>query len=198
MNTICTNNYCTDIDGLEKFMKDVLKPSRYTHSLGVEDMAARLAEAHGADVSRAKFAGRYHDIAKCFDNAKMNELINKYALSMSLWDDNALAHSKVGAAILNHEFGVVDEEILNAVRSHTTGRAGMSLLEEIVYVADAIEDNRSYPGLKELQAQALVDLDRACLFIMDYTVDQIKSKGRIPDNDTIEARKYIIDRISNK
>ena len=174
-----------------------LKPSRYTHSLGVEVMAERLAGLHGADTEKAAFAGRYHDIAKCFTQDEMNESVRKYGLPEMYIDNNPLAHSKVAAEILKDQFGVTDEEVLNAVRSHTTGRAGMSLLEEIVYVADAIEDNRSYEGLAELQAQAAADLDGACLFIMDWTLESLKKKGREPDRDTVEARNYISERIRN-
>ena len=189
---------CTKTDELEAFMKAHLKPSRYTHSLGVEVMAERLAAIHGADVEKAAFAGRYHDIAKCFTQDEMNECVRKYGLPEMYIDNNPLAHSKVAAEILKDEFGVTDEEVLNAVRSHTTGRAGMSLLEEIVYVADAIEDNRNYEGLEELQNQAARDLDRACLFIMDWTLESLEKKGREPDRDTIEAREYILQRLSNQ
>ena len=179
-------------------MKENLKPSRYTHSLGVEAMASRLAALHGADTEKAAFAGRYHDIAKCFTPEVMNEYVRKFGLDDMYIDNNPLAHSKVAAEILRTEFGVEDEEVLNAVRSHTTGRDGMSLLEEIVYVADAIEDNRNYEGLKELQKQAETDLDGACLFIMDWTLDSLGKKGRTPDRDTIEAREYILNRINSR
>lgn len=188
---------CTDRDLLEKFMKDNLKESRYIHSLGVEKMASELAEIYGADVEKAAFAGRYHDIAKCFPPEVMNNYVRKYGLSDIYIDNNALAHSKVAAEILCHEFGVTDEEVLNAVRSHTTGRYGMSLLEEIIYVADAIEYNRNYEGLQELQEQARHDLDGACLFIMDYTIDRVTAKGKKLDTDTSMARQYIFDRIKS-
>lgn len=193
MSTICTKT-----EELEEFMKAHLKPSRYTHSLGVEKMAVRLARRHGADAAKAAFAGRYHDIAKCFTQEEMNDCVRKFGLPEVYIDNNPLAHSKVAAEILRSEFGVTDEEVLNAVRSHTTGRTGMSLLEEIVYVADAIEENRSYEGLSELQEQALTDLDGACLFIMDWTLESLKKKGREPDHDTIEAREFISDRISKR
>ena len=179
-------------------MKDNLKESRYIHSLGVEKMASELARIYGADVEKAAFAGRYHDIAKCFSEKKMNRLVEKFGLSKEYISNNPLAHSKVAARILAHDFGVTDEDVLNAVSSHTTGRAGMSLLEEIVYVADAIEDNRNYEGLKELQDLARTDLDAACLFIMDFTIDQIAKKGRILDSDTVKAREFISNRINNR
>lgn len=179
-------------------MKAHLKPSRYTHSLGVEVMAERLAAIHGADVEKAAFAGRYHDIAKCFTQDEMNEYVRKFGLPEMYIDNNPLAHSKVAAEILRTEFGVTDEDVLNAVRSHTTGRKDMSLLEEIVYVSDAIEDNRNYEGLQELQEQAARDLDGACLFIMDWTLESLAGKGRTPDADTVEARDFIQKRIENR
>ena len=188
---------CTKTSELDKFMKDNLKPARYTHSLGVEKMSAELAMAHGADVEKAAFAGRYHDIAKCFDDETMNSYVRKFGLDDMYIDNNPLAHSKVAAGILHEEFGVNDEEVLDAVRYHTTGREDMTLLDEIVYVADAIEENRNYPGLKELQEQAMTDLDGACLFIMDYMLGRLELKGRIPDHDTTAAREFIINRIEH-
>lgn len=179
-------------------MKDALKESRYIHSLGVQDMAAHLAGIHGADVEKAEFAGRYHDIAKCFDQKEMDEAVRKYGLPDMYIGNAALAHSKVAAEILKNEFGVEDEDILNAVRSHTTARPGMSILEEVVYVADAIEDNRNYPQLKELQKQAETDLDAVCLIIMDFTIGKIYEKGRVPDNTTLKAREWIKERTGIK
>ena len=154
-------------------------------------MAVKLAKIHGADVEKAEFAGRYHDIAKCFDQDRMDSYVRKYSLPDKYIGNAALAHSKVGAEILSREFGVDDEEIINAVRSHTTGRKDMSLLEEIVFVADAIEDNRDYPELKALQKRAETDLHDVSLEILDFLIDTLKEKGKSIDTDTIEAREWI-------
>lgn len=176
-------------------MKENLKESRYRHSLGVEDMAVRLAKVWGADIEKAAFAGRYHDIAKNFDPERMDSCVRKYGLPEELIGNNALAHSKVAAAILENEFGVDDEDILNAVRYHTTGRSGMSLLEELIFVADAVEDNRTYNDLKYYQKLAETDLDRACFEILEYTIWSLESKARKIHIDTIEARDWIWNRI---
>ena len=189
---------CTDRAGLEAYMKDRLTDKRYRHSLGVEKMASELAEIYGADIEKAAFAGRYHDIAKCLTAEESDALVRKYNLPDKYIGNIALAHSKLAAEILKNEFGVTDEEILDAVRSHTTGRVEMSLLEEIVYSADAIEENRSYPELEELQELAGTDLDKACLAIMDFAVEMILDKGRELDTDTLEAREFIRERINNK
>jgi predicted HD superfamily hydrolase involved in NAD metabolism len=181
---------CTDKEALESFLKTNLKESRYRHSLGVEEMAVRLAGLHGGDQEKAAFAGRYHDIAKNFDMERMDECIRKYGLDEKLIGNNALAHSKVGAAVLEHEFGVTDEDVLNAVRFHTTARRGMSLLEQLVFVADVVEDNRTYSDLRYYQDLAYRDLDRASLEILEYTCGDLTEKGREIDRDTIEARDW--------
>ena len=175
---------CTDRDLLEDYIKENLKESRYRHSAGVEEMAVRLARLHGADIEKAAFAGRYHDLAKNFDQETMDAYIRKYGLSDDLLGNNALAHSKVGAAILENEFGVTDREILDAVRYHTTARKNMTLLEELIFVADVVEDNRTYS-----------DLDRACLEILEYTIGDLTAKGREIDKDTLEARDWVLHKI---
>ena len=186
---------CTDRKALEEFMVSHLKESRYRHSLGVEEMAVRLAKLHGADEEKAAFAGRYHDIAKNLSIDEMNALIEKYGLPERYLNNNALAHSKVGAAILEHRFGVDDEDILNSVRFHTTARRGMSLLEELIFVADVVEDNRTYSDLEYYQQLAYRDLDRACLEILEYTIGDLTSRGREIDSDTTEARDWVTTKI---
>ena len=179
-------------------MKEQLDEYRYVHSLGVQRMAAELAGIYGTDVEKADFAGRYHDIAKCFDQETSDRYVRRYGLDESLIGNRSLAHSKVGAAILEHEYGVDDEELLDMVRCHTTGKAGMSTAEEILYVSDAIEDNRGYPGLKALQQLAREDLDACCLAIMEFALDELVKKGKKIDRDTIEAREYMIEKIARK
>ena len=186
---------CTNRDSLENFIKNNLTESRYRHSLGVEEMAVRLSGLHGADSEKAAFAGRYHDLAKNFDNETMNGYIRKYGLPEKLIDNNALAHSKVGAVLLENEFGVTDPEILDSVRYHTTARKGMSLLEEIVFVADVVEDNRTYSDLDYYQDLAYRNLDRACLEILEYTIGSLTSKGLEIDKDTLEARDWVLHKI---
>jgi len=176
-------------------MRNNLKESRYRHSLGVEEMAVRLAGLHGGDSEKAAFAGRNHDIAKNFDDATMNAYIEKYGLPEHLRDNNALAHSKVGAAILEKEFGVTDEDILNAVRYHTTAKKDMTLLEELIFVADVVEDNRTYSDLDYYQDLAYRNLDRACLEILEYTIGSLTSKGKEIDIDTLEARDWVLQKI---
>jgi predicted HD superfamily hydrolase involved in NAD metabolism len=186
---------CINREPLDDFIKSNLKESRYIHSLGVEEMAVRLADLHGADPNKAAFAGRYHDLAKNFDNETMDAYIRKYDLPEYLLGNNALAHSKVAAAILGNEFGVEDEDVLNAVRYHTTARKDMSLLEEVIFVADVVEDNRTYSDLEYYQQLAYRDLDQACLEILEYTIGSLTSKGKEIDKDTLEARDWVLQKL---
>ncbi len=163
--------------------------------MGVEEMAVRLARLHGADEEKAAFAGRYHDIAKNFDTETMDSYVRKYGLPEKLIGNNALAHSKVGAEMLEHEFGVSDREILDAVRYHTTARKDMTLLEELIFVADVVEDNRTYSDLEYYQDLAYRDLDQACLEILEYTIGSLSSKGKTIDRDTLEARDWVLHKI---
>lgn len=191
------NLYIDSTEKIEKFMKANLSEKRYIHSIGVSKMAFILAKIHGADENKAYIAGKYHDIAKCFTDELLNRYIREYGIDEKFYNNNPLAHSKVAAAILMYEFSICDEDVLNAVRSHTTGRVGMSLLEEVVYVADAIEENRNYPELSALQEKARHDLDGACLDIMNFAIQFLKEKGRIIDEDTIMAKDFIEHKIKN-
>jgi predicted HD superfamily hydrolase involved in NAD metabolism len=128
----------------------------------------------------------------------MDGYIKRYGLPDELLGNPALAHSKVGASILENEFGVSDEEILDAVRYHTTARAGMTLLDEIIYVADVVEDGRTYPDLKYYQDLAFSDIDQCALEILIYTIGDVISKGRALDLDTTEAKKYLEDIIGKR
>ena len=91
-----------------------------------------------------------------------------------------------------------DEDIINAVSFHTTGRAGMSLLEKIIYVADAIEPGRSYPGVEEIRRAAEEDIDKACLISLAHTIEYVRSDGKYLDEDTVYAKKYFEDILKQK
>lgn len=188
----------TETKTLKQRLIAMLSEKRYRHSLGVAEEAAQLAEIHGANREKAIYAGLAHDIAKCCTREELNEMVLRFGLPTRYLDNPALAHAKVGAALLREELGVEDEEVLAAVASHTTGRPDMSLLEEILYVADAIEPNRQYDGLEALRALAREDLDRACLEIMDFCIATIRKSGRTLDEDTWNARRFMQDKIKSK
>lgn len=187
----------TKTDEIQEYLRNVLNDRRYRHSLGVAKMSLHLAKIYGADEVKANYTGLVHDIAKCYPVEEMNRLIRKYGISEKYIDHPALAHSKVGAAILEREFGVDDPDILNAVSYHTTGRRDMSLLEEIIYVADAIEQNRKYEGVFRLQQLARFDMDEVCLEILEYCIRNLRFRGEEIDRDTLEAYAYMRHKIES-
>lgn len=185
----------TDYKFFEKYLKKVLTGKRFKHSIGVAETAEILAKEYGLNADKARFTGLVHDIAKCYSVEEMNRLIREYGISPEYLNNVALAHSKVGTEILREEFQISDEDILMGVSSHTTGRKGMSLFEEIIYVADAVEPNRDYPRAAKLRKSARTDIDKVCLELLQFTVNDIPAKGRELDRETMEAYEYIINKI---
>ena len=135
----------------DALVKKRLKPSRYEHSICVMNRAVELAEHYGADVTRAKLAGLLHDIMKNVDRKNMLQFIEDSGVILLYADLCApqLWHAIAGEAYIRLELGIDDADLLNSVRYHTTGRAGMSLLEKVVYLADLTSADRDYPDVKK-------------------------------------------------
>lgn len=169
------------------YIEEHLKPSRYEHTLRVREEAVRLAKRFGADPLRAEAAAVFHDMAKNLPAEEMNALVEEFHLDPRYRDNPNLAHSKLAARMMVRDFGVRDRDLLNAVASHTTGRAGMTCLEKVIFLADAIEPGRSYPAVEEIRRLAERDLDGACVRMLERTIDYLKARGLRIDPDTLEA-----------
>ncbi|MFR4808455.1 MAG: bis(5'-nucleosyl)-tetraphosphatase (symmetrical) YqeK, partial [Peptostreptococcus anaerobius] len=144
-----------DIANMIDKLDEYLPEKRKIHSINVSKSAVRLAKILGCDEKKAEIAGILHDTASV-----KYEDVPKYCTKYSIVLDDmeqkstALSHSVVGSYIARHEFGIEDEEILSAIRYHTTGRPGMTDLEKSVYLADLIEVGRNYPMVDELRELA--------------------------------------------
>lgn len=182
------------MDSINNYLKNNMKESRYLHTLGVKKMAVKLAEQYGADREKAEAAAMLHDICKSDDYPI--EVLNRYVRKFDLGDkyigNRGLSHSRVAAELIPELTGICDEEIIDAVRYHTTGRPGMSLLEKIIYIADAIEENRDYPGVEELRKIAFEDIDKACVKAMSDAIELVKSRGQFLDEESVAARDYYL------
>ncbi|HWK24381.1 MAG TPA: bis(5'-nucleosyl)-tetraphosphatase (symmetrical) YqeK [Ureibacillus sp.] len=148
-------------------IKPRMPEKRYIHTIGVMETAISLAKKFGEDELAAETAAILHDIAKYADEEWMRKVVIENGLDERLihWGSEIL-HGPVGAWIAETEFNINNEDILNAIRFHTTGRAGMSRLEKIIYIADMIEPNRKYDGVETLRNVAYEDLDlamKACI-----------------------------------
>ncbi|MCM3765357.1 bis(5'-nucleosyl)-tetraphosphatase (symmetrical) YqeK [Neobacillus niacini] len=162
-----------------QLVKPQLTEHRYQHTLGVMETAIVLAKAYGADVKKAELAAIFHDYAKFRPKEEMREIILSQGFPADLLDYNAeLWHAPAGAYLAKTEAGISDPEILSAIRYHTSGKARMSLLEKIIYLADYIEPGRHFPGVDEVRGMAAENLDRALLKSVQNTIMFLMKKNQ--------------------
>lgn len=167
-------------------MKDRMPEKRYIHTIGVTDTAMALAEKFGQDPKKAEVAAILHDSCKYADRDWMKQTIIEQQMDPTLLQyHHELWHGPVGAYVAETEFGVTDMDMLNAIRFHTTGRAGMSDLEKIVYIADMIEPNRKFPDVDTLRAAAEeMTLDDLMIMCLSHSIQFLMSKHQpvFPDS----------------
>lgn len=170
-----------------------LKKDRFEHTIGVMYTAASLAMCYGEDVEKALTAGLLHDCAKYCSSGDQIVLCRKYdiELTQSELEMPALIHAKLGAYLARHKYKIKDQDIIDAITYHTTGRPGMSMLEKIIYIADYIEPNRKViPGLQEIRGLVFQDIDRAVYLSAQRTVRYLKDGGRAVDPMTVSTCEY--------
>lgn len=178
-----------------KAVKERLSKKRWKHTKGVMESAEELAELYGADTEKAWLAALLHDCCKEEANAVLREVLmdqhDSYSDSQFLAYPSLL-HGPAGALYAKVEFGIEDEEVLEAVRVHTVGKAEMSLLDKIVFLADYIEPNRDFPGVEELRKLAKKDLDRAVLAAYDQTIRHLLETSCPVYEGTMTGRNYML------
>lgn len=177
---------------IKEKLKRTLSKRRYIHSLGVADEAKRLAVLYGADKDKAYISGLLHDCAK-----EIEEPIKRCRdLGVELDDmtlkNKGLIHGPLGAEIARLDFGIDDGEILGAIRWHTIGKAGMTLLEKIIYIADMTEKNRDFDGVEELRKAVSSDLDKAILASISQHLKVLEERGAEIHPNTILLRDDLI------
>lgn len=172
---------------------------RWQHTLGVMEESVRLAERFGADPFKAETAAILHDAAKYWPIAKQVEIVRREKLGEDLAAyDKALLHAPIGAWLAEHEYGVSDPAILDAIRWHTSGRERMSLLDKVVCLADYIEPGRDFPGVDRLRQTAQTDLEQALVYGFDSTIRYLCEIGKLIYPTTIAARNGLIFEIMQR
>ena len=166
----------------------MLKTKRIPHVKGCEEEAVRLALHWGADPEQAAEAAILHDITKKLNLREQLILCEKYGIIPDALEaaSEKLLHAKTGAAIAKESFGV-SENVYDAIKWHTTGRADMSLLEKIIYMADYIEPTRDFEGVEKLRQLAYTDLDAAMKLGYEMSLGDLARYGVSPHPNTIEA-----------
>lgn len=168
---------------------------RYAHTLRVVEVAKKLAHIYNIDVKKAEIAAFYHDCAKIKDTEKLLRQCEKYGLKITEDMNKApqIIHGYLGAIIAEKDYGINDQDVLNAIRYHTTGRKNMSKLEKIIYLADYIEPNRNFEGIEEARTLAYEDLDKAMYFSLNNSIVFLCNSNSYIVPDTILARNYILE-----
>lgn len=178
-----------------------LKKDRFEHTIGVMYTAASLAMCYDEDIEKALTAGLLHDCAKFCSSSDQILLCRKYDLELtpSELEMPALIHAKLGAFLARRKYKIKDQDILDAITYHTTGRPGMSMLEKIVYIADYIEPNRKpIPGLQEIRNIVFQDINRAVYLSAQRTVRYLKDGGRAVDPMTVSTCDYYKNRFKKE
>lgn len=182
-----------DLELMKYSLKMLLKESRYLHSVGAMEVSCDLAFINGYDAEKASIAGILHDCARNLTDDELLKECEKYHLPVSALENRwaFLLHGKVGAVYAKDKFGVKDEDILNAIIYHTTGRPAMTLIEKILFIADYIEPYRKpLPRIDEIRMTAYTDLDLAVFMILENILEYLKCKGTEIDTLTIATYEY--------
>ena len=176
----------------KKLVKARLSEKRWTHTKNVKKMAVKLAKRWGADPEKAAMAAILHDSAK---ELPKQELLQIFA-DNAIIAENAPArpspvwHGIAAAILAETQWGITDPEILSAIRCHTTGKPGMSKLDKIIYLADMTSAERGWPGVDDLRALEMQDLDRALCDALKRSSDFVEEKGGALDPESVAAYEY--------
>lgn len=182
-------HYCQKI-------RERLSPDRYAHSLRVVEKALDLAKQSrcSMDVHKLRLAALMHDYAKDMPPQELLSIASEHGLITAEAEkvQPDLLHGAVGAFLCRRDFGLsaADEEILHAIRYHTTGCEKMSLLDKIVYLADLLEPGRTFAGVDELRRICQDDLDAGLLFAFDNTIEYVLAKKLLIHPLTVQARNW--------
>lgn len=188
---------------IQKKLQQTLKPNRYVHTLGVAYLSASLAMCYGTSHKDALIAGLLHDCAKNYPEDKMLEECLKLGISLSECETSIpeLIHAPYGAYLAQEEYGITQEDILLAVRNHTLGRPNMTVLEQIVYLADYMEPGRNHPttpSLDELRKIAFQSLDEATYLVSKNSIHYFETTGKTADPMTYRVYEYYKDKIQKE
>ena len=179
----------TDYESLKAILQKRLNEKRYYHSLCVADEAKRLAEKYGGDSDKAYLAGLLHDITKNAPDEEHLQIFKEFGIILNDIEKNAkkLWHAMSGAEYVKNILGINDPEIIEAIRYHTTAKADMSLLAEILYLADFTSKDRDYEDVDVIRAYVDESLCKAFVYALQYSITDLVNQGRAIHPDTVEA-----------
>ena len=180
------------MEQLEPIVLRLLNPNRVNHVLGCRDTAVQLAKRWGADERDAARAGILHDITKALDGPLQLTLCREYGTILDEFGYKypKTLHALTGSLVAERIFGE-DAAVVSAICHHTTGKADMSLLEKIIYVADYMEPCRNFPGVEKLRELAFSDIDAALKLGLEMTLEHLKEQGAEVSPASAQALEFL-------
>ncbi|NLM06998.1 MAG: HD domain-containing protein [Tissierellia bacterium] len=177
-------------------IEEKIGTDRFNHCIRVAEKSIYLANIYGVDEEKAEIAGMFHDCCKYKDEEILIKKASKYKiLEPYLWSGyRKVLHAKLGAVIAKEKYSIEDEDILNAIYYHTTGRACMSKLEKIVFLADITESSRTYDGVEILRKLEVESLDLAMREALSQSLVKLVGNRAFIAEDTISAYNYYLIR----
>ena len=185
-------------------IKPLLSEKRYIHSVNVAKEAVRLAKRYGANPEKAEVAGILHDIMKDTPPEEQLKMMMRFDIILTDVERAAqkLWHAICGAAYIEQELQISDRDILDAVRYHTTGRANMTQLEKVIFIADFISADRNYDGVERMRKAAEISLEQAMLEGVVFTIQDLSARFKPIHPDTVSAYNWVVldyeDKIKSK
>lgn len=183
---------------LAKELKRTLSEARYRHVEGVVKTAIELAKVNDVSVRKARTAAWLHDYAREWPRDQLFAVAKSIMLPEGFDGIPPLLHGPIAAHIGKTRYGILEEDILDAVRYHTTGRPGMTQLDLVLFVADAIEPKRYYPGVEEIRDAAKMSLERAARLSIDGTIQFMILASRPLLRLTVDARNALLEAEAQK
>ena len=179
----------------EGYARTRLSEKRYAHTLRVADTAEHLAEIHGLDLKKARLAALLHDSAREVDKEELSRIAGQEGIAVGEFERERpiLLHGPVAAELVRRDLGVEDGEVLEALRSHTLGEAGMSPLALALYVADKIEPNREEPHVERVRELARESLRRAAAASLEDSISHNEERGKPSHPKTLQALRWLED-----
>lgn len=183
---------------LKEDIKNQMSEKRFTHTLGVVEKAMELGSKYNEDKHKLKISALLHDVAKEKSKEYLQDMCRKYYFDELSNDDIMeveILHSYVGAIIAKEKYGIIDSEILNAIKYHTTGKRNLSLFGRIIYISDAIEKNRDYNGVEEIRKMVDIDIDTGIIFEIEHKISYLSEKKNHINENTIQMRDWLIGKL---
>jgi predicted HD superfamily hydrolase involved in NAD metabolism len=188
------SEFLTEYNAIKEYLTNTLSTKRLMHSEGTAKTAEKLAIIYNVDSRKAYLAGLVHDCTRETDIAAQNNMLEALELEVDelTLTTKELLHALTAEYLMINEFNIYDEEIISAVRFHTTGRENMTLLEKIIFLADVIEPSRDFPGIEYIRQIANENIDEALLVAFESSIKFLLGKRQMIHPNTLLARNYIL------